>query len=69
MKEYSVVGKSTPKIDALSKATGRAIYTDDLRMPGMLIGKMLRSPLAREDPQYRHLEGGETSWGKGSDYE
>ncbi len=45
MKEYSVVGKSTPKIDALDKVTGKAIYTDDVKMPGMLTGKLLRSPL------------------------
>ncbi len=45
MKEYSVVGKSTPKVDALDKVTGKAVYTDDLRMPGMLTGKLLRSHL------------------------
>jgi len=43
---YSVIGKSVPKIDARDKVTGRAKYTGDLKMPGMLIGKVLRSPHA-----------------------
>src|SRR3970282_1392103 len=45
-KEYSVIGKSVPKIDARDKVTGRAKYTGDLKMPGMLFGKILRSPHA-----------------------
>ena len=32
-------------LDAAEKATGRARYTDDLTYPGMLHGKILRSPL------------------------
>ncbi|MGE5817342.1 MAG: 4-hydroxybenzoyl-CoA reductase subunit alpha [Deltaproteobacteria bacterium] len=45
-KEFSVIGKSVPKIDARDKVTGRAKYTGDLKVPGMLIGKILRSPHA-----------------------
>src|SRR5574337_1107657 len=41
---YSVVGKSLPKKDAPDKATGRAVYTGDIRLPGMLRGKLLGSP-------------------------
>ncbi|MFH2044365.1 MAG: xanthine dehydrogenase family protein molybdopterin-binding subunit [Pseudomonadota bacterium] len=44
MKDYSIVGKSTPRTDAVSKVTGKAIYTDDVKMAGMLTGKLLRSP-------------------------
>ena len=44
MKEYSVVGKSLPRIDGVAKATGEAKYTADLELPGMLHGKILRSP-------------------------
>ena len=33
-------------LDAWDKATGRARFTDDLVLPGMLYGKILRSPLA-----------------------
>lgn len=32
------------KIEGLDKSTGRALYTDDLTLPGMLHGKILRSP-------------------------
>jgi len=34
------------RIDATEKVTGRAIYTDDLRRPGMLHGALLQSPVA-----------------------
>jgi len=45
MKEFSIVGKSVPRNDARAKATGTAIYTDDIKLPGMLHGRILRSPL------------------------
>src|SRR5262249_58497400 len=41
-----VVGKPTPLVDAIAKVTGRGVYTDDIKLPGMLVGKILRSPLA-----------------------
>jgi 4-hydroxybenzoyl-CoA reductase alpha subunit len=41
----SVVGKRLPKIDAPDKATGRALYTDDITLPNMLYGKLLFSPV------------------------
>ena len=45
MSEYSVIGKSVPRTDAWAKATGSAGYTDDMSLPGMLHGRLLRSPL------------------------
>jgi len=39
------VGTSVPRIDAVEKVTGRAVYGPDLKLPGMLHGKVLRSPL------------------------
>ncbi|MFC1901321.1 xanthine dehydrogenase family protein molybdopterin-binding subunit [Chloroflexota bacterium] len=45
MAEYSVVGKRVPRVDALSKVTGAAIYSGDVTAPNMLYGKILRSPL------------------------
>jgi xanthine dehydrogenase molybdenum-binding subunit len=42
MSELSTVGKSITKIDAREKATGRAVFADDLRFPGMLSGKVVR---------------------------
>jgi 4-hydroxybenzoyl-CoA reductase alpha subunit len=32
------------KVEGLDKSTGRAVYTDDIVLPGMLHGKILRSP-------------------------
>ncbi|MEB2311988.1 MAG: molybdopterin-dependent oxidoreductase [Polyangiaceae bacterium] len=43
-KDFSVVGKAQRKVDGIDKATGAAVYTDDLQLPGMLHSKMLRSP-------------------------
>ncbi|MFQ5604634.1 MAG: xanthine dehydrogenase family protein molybdopterin-binding subunit [bacterium] len=43
-KQSSVVGKPVPLVDAFKKTTGEGIYTDDIKLPGMLIGKILRSP-------------------------
>jgi len=38
------VGRPGRKIDGLAKATGAAVYTDDISLPGMLHGRTLRSP-------------------------
>jgi xanthine dehydrogenase molybdenum-binding subunit len=45
-KKYSVVGKRIPKIDAAQKAMGRAEYIQDIKLPGMLYGKLLYSKYA-----------------------
>ena len=46
MKTTSPVGKSVPRIDARLKVTGEAKFVFDLEFPGMLVGRMLRSPHA-----------------------
>ncbi len=38
------VGKRVNRLDAEAKVTGTAKYTSDMNLPGMLYGKMLRSP-------------------------
>jgi len=44
MKEaFSVVGQPLPKIDAWGKVTGETRYADDLVLPRMAFGKLLRS--------------------------
>jgi len=43
MGTYSVIGKPLPDIDIIKKAMGSAIYADDIKLPGMLYGKILRS--------------------------
>jgi 4-hydroxybenzoyl-CoA reductase subunit alpha len=42
--ELNVLGQRMRKLDGLAKSTGRAQYTDDIVLPGMLHGKILRSP-------------------------
>ena len=44
--EYQVVGKPVERTDGRVKATGKARYAGDLIAPGMLYGKILRSPVA-----------------------
>ncbi|MFH0787730.1 MAG: molybdopterin cofactor-binding domain-containing protein [Pseudomonadota bacterium] len=46
MKELKIVGQRIPKIDAIDKVTGRAKYIQDLKLPGMLYGKILYSKYA-----------------------
>jgi 4-hydroxybenzoyl-CoA reductase subunit alpha len=45
-KEYRLIGKRLPSIDAKEKVKGKALYTDDITLPGTLCGMILRSPLA-----------------------
>ena len=44
--DYELVGKGYNRVDAEDKVTGRAKYTDDIYLPGMLYGKLKRSPYA-----------------------
>ena len=43
-KEFSVVGKRIPRIDAYERVSGQAQYTGDIQLPGMLYARVLRSP-------------------------
>ncbi|MDY7037417.1 MAG: molybdopterin cofactor-binding domain-containing protein, partial [Thermodesulfobacteriota bacterium] len=45
MSEYNVINRRTPRVDAPDKATGRAMFIDDLTLPGMLHGALLQSQL------------------------
>jgi xanthine dehydrogenase YagR molybdenum-binding subunit len=47
MKEWgprTLTGKDVQRLDAVAKVTGKAKYTYDLMLPGMLYGRVLRSP-------------------------
>ena len=44
--ELRVVGKSVTKVDAAKLSQGKPAFTDDLEMRGMLIGKIMHSPVA-----------------------
>jgi 4-hydroxybenzoyl-CoA reductase subunit alpha len=63
MSDFSIIGRRVAMIDAAEKTTGAGKYTDDLSVAGMLIGKILHSPLphariARVDTaKARALEG------------
>src|SRR5947199_10030817 len=42
-KEFSIVGKTTPRIDAYERVTGHAQYSGDIQLPGMLYARVLGS--------------------------
>ncbi len=44
--KFSVVGSRVPRLDGPAKTTGAARYAIDVRLPGLLYGRILRSPLA-----------------------
>jgi xanthine dehydrogenase YagR molybdenum-binding subunit len=45
--ELGTVGHATPRVEGIAKVTGRARYTHDVRLPGMLHARVLRSPYPR----------------------
>jgi len=42
--EHKLVGKAVPRLDIPAKVTGSAIYVQDMRLPGMLHGRVVRPP-------------------------
>jgi putative selenate reductase molybdopterin-binding subunit len=79
---FSTVGHATPRIDGIARASGKATYTADVSMPGMLFARVLRSPhpharIRRIDASkalalpgvkavLTHENGGNVVWGAGS---
>ena len=49
VESYSIVGQSMPRIDLPAKATGELVYVHDMRVPGMLHGRVVRPPYAGVD--------------------
>lgn len=45
-RDFKVIGKRVSRPDGIDKVTGRALYGADFYAPGMLVGKVLRSPHA-----------------------
>lgn len=43
---YRILNTRAPRVDAVDKVTGKAVYTDDLKRPGMLRCAILHSPVA-----------------------
>ena len=75
------VGHATPRIDAVQRVSGKATFTGDVRLPGMLYARVLRSPYpharirsidtskARALPGVKAIithENGQVVWGAGS---
>ena len=46
---YRLVGTSVPRVDLPAKVTGELIYVHDVRLPGMLHGRVVRPPYAGVD--------------------
>ncbi|OLP45020.1 aldehyde dehydrogenase [Rhizobium oryziradicis] len=46
---YRLVGTATPRVDIPAKATGAWTYVHDVRVPGMLHGRVVRPPYAGFD--------------------
>ena len=46
---YTIVGQSVPRVDLPAKATGEPVYVHDVRVPGMLHGRVVRPPYAGVD--------------------
>ncbi len=61
--KYKVIGTRPVRHDGLDKVTGRAVYGADVRIPGLLYGKVLRSPhphariISIDTTKAMHLEG------------
>jgi len=45
MSRYNVINSRARRIDTPDKATGRAVFIDDMSFPGMLYGALLQSPV------------------------
>ena len=68
-KEYNVVGTRPIRHDGTDKVTGRAQYGADIYLPGVLHGKVLRSPSpTRPDQVHRCQPGLGLAWSQGRGY-
>lgn len=62
-KNYKIVGTSVARLELPAKVTGEYSYTHDLRIPGMLHGRVVRPPVINTEPlgidqdSIRHIRG------------
>lgn len=49
-KDYKIVGTPVPRFDLPPKFTGELTYSSDLRIPGMLHGRVVRPPVVNSQP-------------------
>ncbi len=50
VKDYQTVGTTVPRFDIPPKLTGESVYINDLRIPGMLQGRVVRPPVISTEP-------------------
>lgn len=55
--KFTILGTRVPRLDGRAKATGEARYSMDVRLPGMLHGRILRCPHAAATVQSIDLSG------------
>ena len=49
-KDYKVVGTSVKRFELPAKVTGEYVYAHDVRIPGMLHGRVVRPPVVNTEP-------------------
>jgi CO/xanthine dehydrogenase Mo-binding subunit len=52
--KFSVVGRRVQRVEGFDKVTGETKFIADIYLPGMLVGKVLRSPFAHA--RIRHID-------------
>ncbi|UOD50129.1 molybdopterin cofactor-binding domain-containing protein [Orrella daihaiensis] len=48
-KAHRIIGQSVPRVDIPAKASGELVFVHDMRVPGMLHGRVIRPPYAGAD--------------------
>jgi isoquinoline 1-oxidoreductase beta subunit len=43
-KDFTLIGRSAPRVDSVAKTTGRATFTQDMKLPGMLVAVVAHPP-------------------------
>jgi nicotinate dehydrogenase subunit B len=62
-KDYKIVGQSIKRFEIPAKVTGEHVYIHDVRVPGMLHGRVVRPPVINTEPitidheSIRHIPG------------
>ena len=54
MATTTIVGAAVPRFEGPDKVTGRTLYAADVKLPGALWGKILRSP--HPHARIRHID-------------
>ena len=55
-KDFKVIGQSAPRVDAIDKTTGKAIYGLDVKIPGMLYACIARAPFGAKLKSFKEAD-------------